>query len=1361
MLRRHWPIVLPVILVLSVFHAWVFPGLLLGADWVRRVPGEMYWYWPWPHVWNPAQQMGESNAMYLSSFPVLSLVGLASHLHVSWPTIERLFFFWPYLVVSVVSPYAFAYRLTRSPYGASLAASLVTVNTWVIMAAERGAIPSLIAAWMLPLFWVLAIRFIEQPSVRRGMWMGLLLTLVLVYDLRYVYIGMFFAGILAAEQLLRDRSFARARAALTGLAAAAVTIFVTNLFWILPQFSEVSSAGAGYGSTYDYILNSHYMRPAHSVSAFAVFYHWVASNDPFTPTPPDALFYVLPVAVFAILTMVWRRKWVFSLAVGAAVSVLLCSGPSFPVDKINIFLFEHVPGMGLFRDVTKWMSLLEITYATIVAYGIARLCAYIRLKMPPRTRRAIVAVPVLAIGAYALLMADAYNPMRYRVFSTYHVHGDVTSLESFLQSGNGYYRTLVFPRDSEPMRAVTGHPYIEGLQFENSQPTDGFRYLNLEWDTLYGLFSAPFAADLLREMNVKYVVVPYDYDKVIYQGAIANWSYYDALQFIKTRPWLKFVTKIGRQWVFELRDSMPSRAFIAPAPFVLNGSGFTLAGLAGTPLIGSRMAALMLDQPLNRIARRIPNYVSGAWAIDTNLYSQKQSAVFINRARLVQKQAEKGAFQYYAAVTSAAANAPHVFDGDEPLLIDTTMRLPRSGTAEMRTNVVDVSRTSPLLVNETFFRTRPRRFRFDNRAEAMVFSGTMAVRALGAGLFTIANVNPARLVGDLYFDSAYIHGRSTRARIALNGQTWDFSGATRSFVLHEATLEPGTNIVKIRTTKGQPALRPGKSCVLRNERLAPGRREFWGTMLVSNVKIPLDSRPFVRLTYDWVPKNGGTPAVLFTLRSREDGALWYYTVPVSPKSGMYEVQLQADLTTAQHERWQRELAEHAHDPRWLFGHRLRDEPDGAGAFDLESVAFVAYHPKSETGLQMTQNLLRARRLVIWATPANPEMAAADGRNVQDPRSIALPAAVEVSGFIKSDERNTPELYEQTYIPVANAAQHRLVVRAPVTPGVGGVMQFNFFQSSSYKIRISVRLPNGKTIRRTIRPDDGSVPVGLGGFYQFDPSNISWITGIPHCLPTNCASAGEPIAKNGQWRKVRLDLSYLLRDPVKGRVSVEMRYLPLGKRAGPVTIAFTPARTVTPLGNAGTVPALLLNGNPVRYVRRDSIDDGSAHALTGEVTLSSRVQRVQSFPSYPVRPVSTLLAQGHLKKFQSASLTNERMIVPEEFTGDLVSHGGLLVFTQQWDPEWKLALVPRNFRLTGNALVDNKRVRPYLLPATDHYVVNDVLNGWWMPSGRYHLVFIFALQATIETAAVIWLAASAIWIAAVLAVTRRSAGAIKP
>lgn len=1345
-LRRHWPLVIPFVLSFSVFHAWLKPGLLLGADWVRRVPDEMYWYWPWPHVWNPAQQMGESNAMYLSSFPIFSLMGLASHLGVSWNVIERIFFFWPYLAISAISPYAFAFRLTRSPYGAAVAASFFTVNTWIIMATERGAIPSIFAAALVPLFLVLVIRFIETPSPRCGLGLGLFLTMILIFDLRYVYIGLFFGCVLAAEQLVRDRSLLRLRRALPGIAVAMATALITNLFWIIPQFAEFSSAGAGYGSVSDYILNSHYMTPAHAVSAFAVFYHWVASNNPFAPAAPDWYFFLIPVAVFISLAAVWRRKWVFSLAVGAAVSVLLCSGPSFPLQSVNVWIFTHVPGMSLFRDVTKWMSLLEITYGTIIAYAVARAAAWLRLKTSHRGRLALVALPVAFVAAYALLMNDSYNPMRYRVFATYHMHKDVVALENFLENQPGYYRTLVFPRDIEPLRAVMGHPYVEGLQFENSQPTDGFRYLNPEWDSLYGLFSAPFAADLLRSINVKYVVVPYDYDKVIYEAAISNWSYFDALHYIATRPWLKFVKRIGKQSIFELRQPMLARAYIAPTPFVLNGSGFTLTGLAGSKLVNPRMAALLLDQPLHGIRKRVPNYVSGAWAIDTNLFSQKQAARFIRRADRLQREAGKGAFSYYAAATSTAANASHIYDGDDPIMLQTALSVPHSGVAHVQAEVMDVGLMNRRLLRSRSFTQRAQAVTFDNRASAVDFNGELTVHKVAHNRYVVDSVNPAEFVGEIVLELP--HGSAQSGTVmSLNGRSWHVSGT--SIRLEHALLHFGRNELTVAAPENARVSLP-PACGLFNEKLAEGTQRFVGKRLASNLHISLAERPFVAFRYQPLPKQS-RPALVFTLRSRENGSYWYYVRSLNPRYGADDVQLESPLLNAQNQDWERLLAAHAGDPKWLFKHRLSDEPDGIGSYDLTSIDFVVENRSSRMSAADAAHVLQPSLLDIRETPATPSLGTADSRQTPRLRNLKLPPDVTANGYVLANRLDTGGLYRRVFTP--RSQNPRLSIRSYARPGQSGVLQFNFFQDKWHAIRLLLQVKGRAVASQTIEPFEDSAPFGPGGIHPFDGANVPWITGTPHCLPRDCATGAGHVQTNGTWRTVHVDLSNWNGNAADEPASVTLTYIPLKDNPGhSLRVALTDGQRL-PLGPSGDMPALLVDGKPVAYGTRRDLPESSMRVVQGTVTLHRGTHSVETYPAYPIRTVSAVLSQGRMKTFRSATLKNARTVIPEEVTGDIDSHGGLLVFTQQYDPEWKLALVPRSLHLTGNVLVDSLHLQRYILPSSNHYVVNDVLNAWWVPAGRYHVIFICELQAIIVGAAIIWISASVLWVAGVLLATR--------
>ena len=97
-----------------------------------------------------------------------------------------------------------------------------------------------------------------------------------------------------------------------------------------------------------------------------------------------------------------------------------------------------------------------------------------------------------------------------------------------------------------------------------------------------------------------------------------------------------------------------------------------------------------------------------------------------------------------------------------------------------------------------------------------------------------------------------------------------------------------------------------------------------------------------------------------------------------------------------------------------------------------------------------------------------------------------------------------------------------------------------------------------------------------------------------------------------------------------------------------------------------------------------------------------------------------------------------------------SHGGLLVVTESYDRGWQLATVPSRFTLTGFALLDYFRLRGYAIAASNHYAVNDTLNGWWVPPGQLHLAAIFVPQAAVELGILLTL----IFVAGVIAALRR-------
>jgi len=1359
LLRRHWPIVLPAIFTIAVFHAWVTPGLILGADWVRRVPAELNAFFPWPPAWNGAQQLGETNEVYLFEFPLMSLMGLFSRLGVTWNVIERVFFLWPYLILSVVAPYALAIRLTRSPYASAVAAAMCTVNTWVIMATERAAIPSLIAAALMPLFILLTLVFIERATVRRGLGLGLILTLLLIYDLRYVYISVIFACILAFEQLCRDRSLERLIRAALPTAVAIATAIVTNLFWILPQFFEPASNGSDYGTLTDYLYNSAFMTPEHALSNFAVFYHWVASNNPFLPAEPDWWFFALPVCMFVSLFFVWRRKWVWSLAAGAFIAVLLDSGPSFPVDKINIWIFLHTPGMSLFRDVTKWMSLLEITYAMIIALGIARLLACLRLRFSRRMLPVAAAIPVVLVACYALIMSDAFNVMRFRVFATYHMRSDVVALEHFLQSRSNNDRTLVIPRDIEPMRAVLEHPYIEAMQIENSAPNDGFRHFNVHVGDLYTFFSQPYAPDLLRLMNVRYIVVPYDYDKIVYSPQIAVTGYYDVRDFMESRPWAHFLKRIGRQYVFEVDHPLEARAFVAPVPFVLNGSAAGLAALSGTPLVNSRLGAILPDQPLPDIAARVPNYVAAAWPVDTLANGKAAASAIVSRAKQLDSMAQSGKFRYVAAAADTAGTSSTWYMQDRPLLIDTEFLWPATSKAAYRVNTLDVRTLNRPLLQESSFPRTISRLRVNNR-DAHFFLDTQMNITQAGSLAYVARYHAYRGTVEINSDNPVpirarlsLTGLTTSLRAPTNEITVEFDGKRFACADHACTIEasfvPGANVA-ILNVPATGRLVKHASWGLHDrsnafdESVAPGGRVLPVRWLAKGLNIRMTTTPSLR--FYWTGLAGtenATRYLVYSMRSITNGRTTLFLDP----AGQFSPTLRGDFSdwveTIERGRFARLLAEHQDDPAWLFANRLPLEPDGSGVYTLTAIGMTVIGTNNAAERSLLEQWLPAS-LEVHETPEEFEIAGFDA--AARPTVAAFPKEFRPSapGYRIEQRRPVPGVREYTFANIGGQARPvRLSdeIARPVAPR----LDFDFYQDATVVAKLSAFDDRHLLFSQTLRINENA---GFGAGEIRDETSIPWPTNIPHCEPVPCGH--EPVLA-GVWRRVSMDMSHLTPDWARG-YTITIALVPTHEKTRAIRFAVATRASALALKD-GFVPALTLDGAPVKYTSVQRLPETLYTSLRGSIGLTKGAHHVESFPAFPIRPVSVVFGQGTPARFQPADIRDASQLVGTEYSGTIDSHGGLLVFSEAYDPRWNLAVVPGSFHATGAALLDYMRARAYLLPDRDHYRVDDTLNGWWIPGGKQHVFMIMTLDAVLQLSAIVWVLASVAWITLVMLRTR--------
>jgi hypothetical protein len=231
----------------------------------------------------------------------------------------------------------------------------------------------------------------------------------------------------------------------------------------------------------------------------------------------------------------------------------------------------------------------------------------------------------------------------------------------------------------------------------------------------------------------------------------------------------------------------------------------------------------------------------------------------------------------------------------------------------------------------------------------------------------------------------------------------------------------------------------------------------------------------------------------------------------------------------------------------------------------------------------------------------------------------------------------------------------------------------------------------------------------------------------------------------------MDMSHLTPEWARG-YTITIALVPLNDKTKTVRFAVATRATASALAS-GLVPGLTLDGRPMHYRSTRHVPETEYNALRGSLPLTKGSHHLESYPAFPIRPVSVVLDRGTPRRFKVADIRDGSQRVGTEYSGTIDSHGGLLVFSEAYDPRWRLALVPTTFSASGSALLDYLRAKRYLLPDSDHYRVDDTLNGWWVPGGKQHVFMIMSLDAVLQSAAIVWLVASIGWLAFILMRTR--------
>jgi hypothetical protein len=352
--------------------------------------------------------------------------------------------------------------------------------------------------------------------------------LQVLFDVRIAYVTFIAIAAYFLIDLILDGNLNIKRLAKSVVFVFALPIVIAVLlhaFWLLPTKmiggNPVQELGAAYSTT-----------SAVKYFSFATFENSISLLHPNWPEnifgkvgfmKPE--FLLLPILAFSSLFFVLtkekrkskERRYVIFFSLLALLGAFLAKGANDPFGGIYLWMFAHVPGFMLFRDPTKWYTLVALSYAVLIPFSISKIYEWIRSRqkfsifnfhfsLKSQYLNLQNCFLFLVFCALLFLIRPALLGRLTGTFRPTTVPTEYQNLEQFLSSQDQFSRALWVPTTQRFGYTSSLHPAIPARDYFNA-------YDNKK---LLGILAQKDTQTFLQEAGVKYIIVPDDSEKEIF-----------------------------------------------------------------------------------------------------------------------------------------------------------------------------------------------------------------------------------------------------------------------------------------------------------------------------------------------------------------------------------------------------------------------------------------------------------------------------------------------------------------------------------------------------------------------------------------------------------------------------------------------------------------------------------------------------------------------------------------------------------------------------------------------------------------------------------------------------------------------------
>ncbi|HWY80293.1 MAG TPA: hypothetical protein VNW29_08095 [Candidatus Sulfotelmatobacter sp.] len=524
-MRKFVPLLLLLLLILFVFHAWFLPGLLSTFDFLYYSPNMMkeaylnLYAWDW-HI--SFDGFARFFSPYSWIFPLIFTpqVLLGKYLGIDWSVIERIAYLYPYLFLMLLSPiYLIKYFFPKNRFFL-LAVLVFSFNTYSLLLAG-GEVFLALAYALAPIIFVLFIKQTSKKSLMLSFIIGIVLSLQIMFDPRITYVTLFAIGLFLFFVICHLLYRKKVRTVLDILFYVLfIPGFVTVLlqaFWLIPTILYGKNPVETLGSAYSASEAAKYF-------SFAKFENTISLLHPNWPENIFGKIYFmrweflfLPIIAFSSLIFFDKKNkkdayFILYFALLALIGSFFAKGVNDPFGYVYVWMFDYFPGFIMFRDPTKWYLIIALSYSILIPFTVWKTYELLKQqnKFLTKFKNTVFSLQnifvVLVILVWLFTIRQTLFGQLNGMFKITSVPKEYLRLDMFLSSQPEYFRTVWYPSRQHFGYYSENHPEISTQVLFNIYDDK----------KLFNKFSNLTTKRLLEEASIKYVIVPYDSEKEIF-----------------------------------------------------------------------------------------------------------------------------------------------------------------------------------------------------------------------------------------------------------------------------------------------------------------------------------------------------------------------------------------------------------------------------------------------------------------------------------------------------------------------------------------------------------------------------------------------------------------------------------------------------------------------------------------------------------------------------------------------------------------------------------------------------------------------------------------------------------------------------